>query len=589
MADTPPIGQTGNKGDPELPSRLRTLYGLARTKRRSRIERWQRAYRLVHNQAWSPLREAWLPSPSASEVFPILAALAGWMTDNKAEHDIIPAMQPGTPIANQLQQLGDDLETVLHSCWSNYDWDAEIEKLLWDAQIYGTAFLKTIWDPALGDGLGDPRLVRVDPFAIFPDPAAHSFDDANYIIEARRMSIQELDRRFPGTAKRLLGGNLPTNEAVDERDDITVTNRNTPMSNTGALSPVTAPAWGLPGQGGRDRALWHDGVVVFECWLREHKAVPASAKQPARVVDSWRCVVMVGGLILLDEPAQALYGHGQHPYTRYVLQEFGEFWGISLVDHLAPLQVSLNRILASVQQNAELIGNPIMLDSSNSGIARTKITNRPGNRLTTNASAGAPAQNVAWLSPPAIPQYIMDMMQFYINEMERVSGLSAIVKGQEPEGRPSEGTMDSVQEAAFVRVRSALRSLERTLRDSGRKAAGLIAENYTEPRLISILGDSGQQTFLSTQKEHFYTTDIGEEAPSPFRFTLLVEAGGKQPVSRGQREANAMRLFALGGIDQIALLDAFDYPNRQEIVKRIDELKARGQWTPPGARQRAGH
>lgn len=588
MADNA-VGQAGSKGDPELASRLRTLYGLARTKRRPRIDKWQRAYRLVHNQAWSPLREAWLPTPSASEVFPILAALAGWMTDNKAEHDVIPAIQPGSPIANQLQQLGDDLETVMHSCWLNYDWDAEIEKLLWDAQIYGTGFLKTIWDPALGDGLGDPRIVRVDPFAMFPDPAAHSFDDANYIIEARRMSIQELDRRFPGTAKRLLGDGIPSNEAVDERDDIASNAGRSPMSNTGALSPVTAPAWGLPGQGGRDRALWHDGIVVFECWLREHRQIPASKKQPARVVDGWRCVIMCGGIILLDEPGEALYGHAQHPYSRYVLQEFGEFWGISLVDHLAPMQVNLNRLLAAIQQNAELIGNPIMVDSANSGITRTKITNRPGNRLTTNPNAGGINQAIGWLSPPSIPQYIMDMMQFYIQEMERVSGLSAIVKGNEPQGRPSEGTMDSVQEAAFVRVRSALRSLERTLRDCGRKVASLISENYTEPRLVSILGQSGQQTFLGLQKEHFYARDVGQDAMEPFRFTLLVEAGGQQPVSRGQREANAMRLFALGGIDQIALLDAFDYPDRQAIVQRIQTLQASGQFQPPGARQRAGH
>lgn len=578
--------QAPARNDPELPHRLRSLYQQARAKRRPRIDKWQRAYRLVHNQAWSPLREAWLPAPSASEIFPILAALCGWMTDNKPGFDIIPAMPPGTPIAFALSQVADDLKTVLDACWVNYDWDGELEKVLWDAQIYGTGFLKAIWDPTLADGLGDARTVRVDPFCMFPDPAAHSFDDANYIIEARRMSIQELDRRFPGSAKKLIDGNIPSGEAIDERDDPLTYNRFTPMANTGALSPVTAPSWGLPGEGAKEKALWANGVVVYECWLREHKAVAAKGKQPARVVDSWRLVMMVGDLILVDAPAEALYGHGQHPYSRYVLQEFGEFWGISLVDHLAPLQVSLNRLLAAIQSNAELIGNPILADNAGSGIARTKIINRPGQRLTTNGGQ-PPANMVQWISPPGIPDYIINQINWLQNEMERVSGLSSIVKGNEPSGRPSEGVMDSVQESAFVRIRSSLRSLERVLRDQGRKLCSLISENYTEPRLVSIVGENGQNTYLQINKEHFYARDLDQSAPSPFRFTILVGAGGNSPISREKRQADAMRLFALGALDQIAILDAFDYPNRQQVVQRIQALQASGQFQPPGARQRA--
>lgn len=574
------------RNDPELPHRLRSLYQQARAKRRNRIDKWQRAYRLVHNMAWSPLREAWLPAPSASEIFPILAALCGWMTDNKPGFDLIPAMPPGTPIAFSLSQVADDLKTVLDACWTNYDWDGELEKVLWDAQIYGTGFMKAIWNPALADGLGDASTIRVDPFCMFPDPAAHSFDDANYIIEARRMSMQELDRRFPGSAKKLIDGEVPSGESLDQRDDPMTYNRFTPMANTGAISPVTAPSWGLPGEGAKEKALWADGVVVYECWLREHKATPAKGKQPARMVDEWRLVMMVGNMILVDAPAKALYGHGQHPYSRFVLQEFGEFWGISLVDHLAPLQVSLNRLLAAVQSNAELIGNPILMDNASSGVSRTKVINRPGQRLTTNGGQ-PPANSVAWLSPPGIPDYIMSQIAWLQGEMERVSGLSSIVKGNEPNGRPAEGVMDSVAESAFVRIRSSLRSLERVLRDQGRKLASLIAENYTEPRLVSIVGENGENTYLQINKEHFYARDLDQEAPAPFRFTVLVGAGGNSPISREKRQADAMRLFALGALDQIALLDAFDYPNRQQIVQRVQSLQASGQFQPPGARQRA--
>lgn len=565
--------------DPELAGRVRTLYQDAKTARRNRVDRWQRAFRIVHNMTWSPMREAWLPSPSASEVYPIIAALTGWMTDIRPGLSVLPAMNPGTPIAEGLARLSRDLEVAMKSSAINNEEDREVEKVLWDAMIYGTGFFKTIWDPAAADGQGDARTTRCDPFAIYPDPQGHSFDDCNYIIEARRMSLQEIDRRFPGTAKKLRDKEGVKDEAITERDDPFGNMGKPPMANTAALSPVTAPRWGLPGQG-REKVFRDEGVTVFECWMREHEQVDG------KLNDRWRLVLTAADEVLVDVYAEDLYAHKTHPYSRYVLTDLGQFWGISLVDHLAPLQVALNRLLAALQSHAELVGNPVFLEPSNSGIPRTRITNKPGQRITVSPNAGQPP---VWMSPPDMPHGVTDLVQFYISEMERVSGLSATVRGFSPQGRNAEGVIDSVQEAAFVRVRLALRSLESSLRDAGRKKASMISEFYTEPRMVSIVGDGGHQTSQAFQQNHFYARDVGDKAPAPFRFTLIVQAGGSQPLSREKRQSDASRLFALGGIDRIALLEAFDYPNRETINQRIGQLEAVGAWQPPGARQRAGH
>lgn len=572
--------------DPLLAGRVRSLYNDAKAHRQQRIERWQRAYRLVNNQGWSPLREAWMASPQASEIYPIVAAMAGWMTDMRPGLEVLPMMYPGTPIANALQQLSRDLEVALRASWTNNEEDGELEKVLWDAMVYGAGFFKTIWEPHLADGFGDAHCTRVDPFAMYPDPKAHSFDDANYIIEVRRLSLQELDRRFPGTAKKLreLGGMV--DEAIEEREDPFKTMGRVPMANTGAISPVTAPQWGLPGQANREHVFRDEGVTVFECWMREHAVTQpedGSTETPA-VIDQWRVVLTVADEVLLDEMASSLYSLPVHPYARYVLADLGEFWGISLVDHLAPLQVALNRLLASVQSHAELVGNPVFLEPTNSGIPRTRITNKPGQRLTVNQAA---AGSIQWLQPPSMAKEVTDLIQFYISEMERVSGLSGTVRGFQPQGRNAEGVIDSVQEAAFVRVRLALRSLERTLREVGRRKASMIADFYTEPRMVSIVGDTGVKTSLALKENHFYARDVGQKEPGPFRFTINVQAGGTQPIARSTREANASRLYAMGAIDRIAVLEAFDYPNRDQIVKRIGELEAIGAFQPPGARQRS--
>jgi hypothetical protein len=554
------------------------LYNDARTARKIRVDRWQRAYRLVHNMAWSPLRESWLPSPAASEIYPIISALVGWMTDIRPGVSCLPAMDPGTPIAAALQQLGRDLQTCITSSSMNNEEDRQIEQVLWDAMVYGTGFFKTIWEPSLADGEGDAFVRRLDPFALYPDPQAHSFEDSNYILEVRRMSIQEIDRRFPGTAKKINKEGGTIDESIDERQNILTMPGRTPMANTAAISPVTAPRWGLPGQTDREHVFRDEGVTVFECWLREHEQ-----DKQGHLIDRWRMVIIAADTVLMDVYAEDIYKHQCHPYSRYVLSEMGEFWGISLVDHLAPLQVALNRLLAALQSHAELCGNPVFLEPSNSGIPRTRITNKAGQRLTVNAGA---VGSVQWLTPPDMPQGVSNLVQFYISEMERVSGLSAMVRGFTPQGRNSEGVIDSVQEAAFVRVRLALRSLESSIRDAYRKKASLISEFYTDPRMIAIVGDSGQQTSMQLRQNHFYAQDIGEKEATPFRFTLLVQSGGTQPLSREKRQADAMRLFVVGGVDRVALLEAFDYPNRDQINQRIAGQEAQGTFQPPGARQR---
>lgn len=558
-------------------SRVRSLYDQARHKKRPRVQVWEKSYKLVHNRGWSPLRDSWMPSPQASEVYPITAAMVGWMTDQRPALTVVPSADPHSAFHEFYAQLSRDLETTMQANWIVNNVDGEIEKVLWDAMIYGTGFFKVIWDASLAGGMGDAKVCRVDPYAIFPDPAATSMEDCNYIIEARNMSLQELERRFPGS-NALLKGETYEETGVEKRPDLYASNGRTPMANPGGVDGQ-APRWGKPGQSQRaEAAVLDEGVTVYECWIRENDHY-VDDEGEVHVEDEWRVVVIAGNQKVLDEKAIDLFGHGQHPYERYVLHDLGEFWGISLVEHLAPLQISINRLLASMQAHAELVGNPVLLEDSRSGIPRTKIVNKPGQRVTKNAGA-----EVAWMTPPDMPNTIPELVRFYIGEMERVSGLSAIVRGSTPTGRNAQGVLDSVQEAAFVRVRLALRNLERTLRNVGQLLASLVVENYTAPRMVAIVGPSGERTSLALDARHFYIPT--ENGASPLKFQLWVQAGSSMPISRQARAAEADQMFALGAIDRQAVLEAHDYPNRDEILQRVMSAEAAGLFQPPGARQR---
>ncbi len=552
--------------------KVRELFTEAKRARQGRMDVWNRNYRVVHNRTWGAGRPAWMPSPSVSETYPIIASMIGWMTDQRTALTVIPSMDPHTPEANFYQRLARDLQTTIESNWIVYNNDAEVEKAMWDAMLYGIGFIKTGWDCSLADGLGDACLKRIDPYRVYIDPHACDLEDANYIIEARTVSEQELERRFPGSIARL-GGETPGEGGLEKRDDLYGTG-NAYRANPGGVNGAP-PVWGRPGQA-RDRTPIDTGVTYYEAWMRENNH-HVDDDGEVYVEDSWRVLVVCGNHVLLDETARDLFGQPRHPYVRVVLHDLGEFYGMSMVEHLAPLQNALNRVMAAVQSNAELIGNPVFIEDTRSGITRTQITNRPGQRLQKGVGS-----EVEWLKPPEMPNYIMELIRFYINEMERVSGLSATVRGATPTGRNAQGVIDSVQEAAFVRVRLALRNLERALRQAGQLMAQLICQNYITPRMVAIVGPTGTTSSLALSSRHFMAKT--EQGDTPLEFQLWVQAGSSLPISRMARAQEADTMFALGLIDQVAALEAHDYPNRDEIVKRVQAAQAAGVM-PPGQRQ----
>lgn len=473
---------------------------------------------------------------------------------------------------------------MIDSVASVHNHEQNIKMAVWDSYTMGTGIVKTAWDMSLDGGLGNAQLLRVDPYSFYPDPAATNERDGNYYIEARNMSVQEIDRRYRAGALFPQGGLI---EDIDEHPTRLNSQGQSPRAKTfpGQIAPMS-PSTRSPSL--RTNSLSTPdpndrGVTVIECWLREHMTIDVNGEDS--VYDYWRVVVIAGSELLLNVPAYELWSHGQHPYHRFVADDEGEFWGQSLVEDLSSCQMSLNRMLASIAHNVDLTGNPPFLEGQRSNLQRTRIPNRPGTRLTVSDVSQA-----QWMNVPQLHPILPSMIQFYVTEMERISGLSAITRGFTPTGRNASDVLDSVQEAGFTRIRSHLRSLEWALRSAYDQIATLIVENYSMPRIVAVVGEQGADTALALNAHHFNVPgrdSTGKITSYPMRFTILSEIGGH--ISMLQKRAEDIQLFTLGALDVTALLEALNYPNRETIAKRIAQLQAMGAHNAPGARQRAGH
>jgi len=572
---------------------VNALFQRARDARRNIVAQWRINYRVLNNKTWTAKAEPWMPTPEMSNIWPLLASMTSWMTDQRPSFETTPSIVPFSPQWQRADKVAEHMNATLSSSFSVNNLDAEVERILWDVGTYGVGYSKVNWEPWLADGLGDSVFRRIDPFTMYPDPNARTMEQANYILEAKIMTISDVDRAWPGAINTI---NKRMYEDVD-----TAPHRADDMVNPGG--PRVRYAALSDGAGGfgstrfapsaRDTlALTTEDpvVLVIECWTRTHEVDTDGMEDgTARVTDRWKCTVTCGDTVLMDKYADELYGFNTHPYDKMTMFDTGEWYGVSLVEMLTSPQRSINRLLQQIEHNIMLIGNPIMLQAARAGAMQKTITNRPGGRMT-----GTPA-DTGWMAPPQLHPDTFRLLDYLENKMESIAGLGAIMRGFMPGGRNSTDTLNSVQDGAFVRVRATLRNLERLLKNVCTKMAANNAEFYTEPRIVMVAGEGGKDTALALKSMHFYmdykdVKDPDTAQPVPLRFMLKADAGSERPTSRGARAAEADTLFAMQAIDELEVLQAHAWPNAGEVAGRVMETKAAngtlGQ--PPSRRAAAG-
>lgn len=580
-------------GDLEKVNYLRNLFVQARDAKRQRYDSWLRNYRLVHNRISGSTYTSWAPQPRDSEIFPLISSWVGWMTDQTPEIVFFPTAEPFSKFYSFVTKIAQDLNSLYITNYDAEGYEAQLKLILWDDAMYGLGLVKNLWDNGASGGAGNAVIRRVDPWAFYPDPFATSLHDCEYMVEARRVSWNQLYRMYPRTAS-LLRQPGTTPDHIDERPNI----------YTDANAQPKAP---FLGQLGTANTVWNKsnsykrnydplpGYVVYEFWLKENYQdpdMPPIEETPwgnERYAQArWKCVVMCNSIILYEEWADELWDHGQHPYSEFKSDDIGEFYGISLVDHLAYPQIYINRLLTAAQHNTELVGNPIFLEPTNSGLGRVGIINRPGTRLPiSNQTANAGGNFPRWLDPPNLPQALMDLVNFWIQRMENIMGLTGMQKGQVPAQRSAEGVIQSVQEAAMVRIRSAMSNYAMMLRDSSYKIADLICQNFTEKRTVAILGENGQYAPLFLSGHHFY--DPATKGDTPLKFVVRAEAGANKPTSRNARMQEAERLMAIGCVDDQYVLDTHGIPDSDKILSRLYDKRMKGiVGMGAGSRQRTG-
>lgn len=363
--------------------------------------------------------------------------------------------------------------------------------------------------------LGDITIQVIPGENVLLDPAASTFEDAEFAICKHAMDPSEIQARW----------------------GIQVTADSTPSSEDSALP------WGVQQRQGADTPLH----VTKDVWIMYHRKTAA--------LPQGRYVVWIEGPDKKIMDTAWEFPFDELPLVKFPgLERPNSPLDDPLVTDARPIQKELNRTLSQIVTHKNLTIKPQMIAPVNS--LRDRLTDEPG-----AVFQYAPVANLKpeWREMPQIPPYIVAHLQDIQGRLDRLFNLMAVSRGDVPTNVEAGVAIDLLQEAAVDQVSPIIQRLEESLVRAGHIMASFAQEYYIEPRLLKIMGAGG-----SVQVRKFKNSDIAGG------FSFHAESGSGLPRTRAGRQARIEWMMQQQLIDPKQALKMLDVADVKGLVAKIE-------------------
>lgn len=534
------------------------LYSMAKRSKDAVRPDVERYYRLWRGEHWPKLMPTHRVRAMSNFVFAITETIVTWLSENRPNIIVSPMGPEDAAGARIVERIIKDY------LWNHLNLRRKIKQAARCGLVRGRGFLKVTWDPTARPGPGLEGEVAVDyvPWReIYLDPYAVDVDDCRFIIQVRDMPKSEVVRRWPEQGWRVMPGS-----GMDE--------------NGAGGGPYVADADRAVVSGSQEMSDWGQTVRVYECWIRddstelreevgadgEVRAVEVPAYPGGRVI-----IVAEGGVVLADMPNP--YVDGMFPFADFQAYEDEENqWGLSEVSQLEPLQRVINLLESRFVEHIRLMANSMWVMDRNSGVRPDQLVNKEGAVIVKN-----PGSEVRREPPPPMPAHLFNLYLQCMRNMETITGVHDVTQGRRPGQVTAASAIAMLQEAGQARIRDKARNLEDMIRRVGQLIVSRILQFYSPGRMIRLRGQGSELEFVKWD-------------PSLVRVGLdfKVEAGSSLQMNEQLRYQLALELFQAGAIDAAAVLEASNFPGRDEIIQRMRQQQALQAALMAGQQQGAG-
>lgn len=485
-------------------------------------------------------------------VYSTIESMRPVLFDQNPKFEAIPVTAEGMDYSN-------DINTILDWEWNK----TNMQEICLANSIYtfalGTSIIMLTYqykDNPKSDIDGEVVPIKISPFNLYPDPLATCVEDAEYIIYANYMHVNILKSKYPEKAEFLQGSDVNYSELVNDRND---------------------------------NARIDNQVLVLEMWCRDYTTIDDEEGKKVKKYPKGRVIITAPELGIILEDKENPYDTGRFPF--FLFKDIDvpfQFWGEGEIKWLMSPQRQINDLYNQIIDNAKHTANMQWFVDKNAGIAKGELTNRPGLIIRKN-----PGAEIRRDSPPSMPMYVQQMTETLKNDIEVISGIHDVTRGQTPSGIQSASAIIALQEAAQIRMRLKVTLHENALGVLGTEWLERIKQFWKFNRLIpkkvdetSKLADmrlngAEMQAFppLNTTESSYEMVEVSKEKQLSHDYIIKVVGSNVMQHSRANMLDQMIRLMQTPAEDGMpcvpreAVLDYLPDVNKQLVMQYYQKLK----------------
>lgn len=407
------------------------------------------------------------------------------------------SVRPGSPEETDVS-ASKVATKLIHYNWEEQRADSLIAEGSSWAEATGTAFLKSIWNPAKGTALpdqmgvsqgiaiGDIETVVVPPFEMLPETVLKArLEDQRSIMHCKAWPK---DSDHIAALKEVYRQRTGADLAVDSEDVTSVTlGRGTAMQN------------GLP------------SLRFAVLNLKESCVVIEFYERPSRKYPRGRFAIVIGSDLV--HYGSLPYDHLDFPFAKVdSIRRPNSFWSKSVIDRLIPVQRRYNTVRNRIAEYLNRVGIGQWVAEENT-VDIDLLTNEPGLVIEHSRGSRPPAP----VQFPSLPSTFMDELQTLTSEFMQISGVHEVSHAQLPQGAggsPSGILVQQLQEQDDTRVATTQRYLDEACEKMGKQWLQLYQQNVSERREFPVMGRNQSVHILAFDATTIRSYNVKVEASS---------------------------------------------------------------------------
>ncbi len=268
----------------------------------------------------------------------------------------------------------------------------------------------------------------------------------------------------------------------------------------------------------------------------------------------WVCVpVTASGVVLEPHPVDPCFLGIPIEIGRDYAQA-GRFYCPGELDHIIPINRSINRRYNLLNRSLEFEAVPVLLADTDTGIDIDQRAVEPGDVLKKIRGS-----DIRWLDFRGAQASQFEMLSLEKMDLDTVSGVHDVQQGRRPEGIEAASAIRNLQDAAQTRIR-------------GKEGPAFIEYSRLLKKMLVATGKKAKASI------HFKATDGTMKSVDPawlcYDYDIRFAQGTGSVLGRAANEEKYLQLFGSGLIDQQTALEKLGVTNIPTILQRMQALQA---------------